>query len=98
MSDDADSRRPELVAQPDVLNNGVDAHNSWMVSTLTNTPGQTRPNYLQADGMLPYIDWAVENGFGVIDINIPNHNHQEVRRFHPLHPLHAQSSTDTPVP
>ncbi|EPE07668.1 histone deacetylase [Ophiostoma piceae UAMH 11346] len=51
---------PELVAQPDVLNNGVDAHNSWM-----------------ADGMLPYIDWAIENGFGVIDINIPNHNHQE---------------------
>lgn len=33
-------------------------------------------NTRQADGMLPYIDWAIQNGFGVIDINIPNHSHQ----------------------
>ncbi|OAA55920.1 histone deacetylase [Niveomyces insectorum RCEF 264] len=50
---------PEIVAQPDVLDNSVDAHNSWM-----------------SDGVVPYIDWATEQGFGVIDINIPHYNTQ----------------------
>lgn len=25
---------------------------------------------------MPYIDWAVEQGFGVIDINVPHYNNQ----------------------
>lgn len=25
------------------------------------------------DGLLPYIDWAISNGFGIIDVNIPQH-------------------------
>ncbi|CAK7568520.1 MAG: Histone deacetylase hda1 [Sporothrix epigloea] len=49
---------PELVAQADVLDNSVDPHNSWM----------------QKDGIMPYIDWAIEQDFGVIDINVPHHN------------------------
>lgn len=27
----------------------------------------------QTDGLLPYIDWAIKHGFGVMDINIPQH-------------------------
>ncbi|CAK7203248.1 Histone deacetylase hda1 [Sporothrix eucalyptigena] len=50
---------PVLVAQPDVLDNSLDSHNSWM-----------------NDGVMPYIDWAVEQGFGVIDINVPHYNSQ----------------------
>ncbi len=30
----------------------------------------------QNDGVLPYIDWAIEQGFGVIDINVPHYNNQ----------------------
>jgi len=26
---------------------------------------------LKTDGVLPYIDWAIKNGFGVLDVNIP---------------------------
>ena len=28
---------------------------------------------IQTDGVMPYIDWAVGNGFGVMDINIPRY-------------------------
>lgn len=27
--------------------------------------------FFKTDGVLPYIDWAVKNGFGVVDVNIP---------------------------
>lgn len=27
----------------------------------------------QTDGLHPYIDWAIKHGFGVMDINIPEH-------------------------
>ncbi|KAL1900896.1 Histone deacetylase hda1 [Sporothrix stenoceras] len=50
---------PELVAQPDVLDNSLDSHNSWM-----------------NDGVMSYIDWAIGQGFGVIDINVPHYNTQ----------------------
>lgn len=30
--------------------------------------------FRQADGLRFYIDWAVEQGFGVIDVNIPKHH------------------------
>lgn len=34
----------------------------------------------QKDGIMPYIDWAIEQDFGVIDINVPHHNSEaEVR-------------------
>lgn len=50
---------PELVGQPDVLDNSLDAHNTWMT-----------------DGVMPHIDWAIANNFGVIDINVPHYNTQ----------------------
>lgn len=28
---------------------------------------------MQGDDLMPYIDWAIENGFGVVDVNIPQH-------------------------
>lgn len=28
---------------------------------------------LQNDGIMPYIDWAVNNGYAVIDVNMPMH-------------------------
>ncbi|KAH6717606.1 hypothetical protein BKA61DRAFT_289348 [Leptodontidium sp. MPI-SDFR-AT-0119] len=30
-------------------------------------------NAFVTDGLLPYIDWAIKHGFGVMDINIPQH-------------------------
>ncbi|KAK0626111.1 histone deacetylase A-like protein [Immersiella caudata] len=47
---------PEVTAQPDPLDNSVDAHNAWVT-----------------DGVTQYIEWAVINGFGVIDINVPRY-------------------------
>lgn len=47
---------PELLAQPDPLDNHLDPHNSWV-----------------NDGIYQYIKWAVEEKFGVIDINVPQY-------------------------
>ncbi|KAL2170900.1 hypothetical protein VTG60DRAFT_4304 [Thermothelomyces hinnuleus] len=47
---------PELHAQPDPLDNTVEAHNAWVT-----------------DGVTRYIDWAIEKGFGVIDVNVPHY-------------------------
>lgn len=33
-------------------------------------------NKPQNDGVMPYVDWAIEQGFGVIDINVPHYNSQ----------------------
>ncbi|TVY27665.1 Histone deacetylase [Lachnellula hyalina] len=30
-------------------------------------------NAFMGDDLMPYIDWAIENGFGVVDVNIPQH-------------------------
>jgi len=30
-------------------------------------------NDAQNDGVMPYIDWAIANGFAVIDVNMPMH-------------------------
>jgi histone deacetylase 6 len=30
-------------------------------------------NAFFTDGILPYIDWAVANGYGVLDVNVPQH-------------------------
>ncbi|KAG8673475.1 Histone deacetylase hda1 [Fusarium poae] len=45
---------PQLLAQPDVIDSTLDAHNSWVV-----------------DGVTDYIDWAVDQKFGVVDVNVP---------------------------
>lgn len=45
---------PALLAQPDSLDNSIEAHNGWV-----------------ADGVTQYIEWAVAQKFGVMDINIP---------------------------
>jgi len=47
---------PEVVAQPDPLDNSLDAHNAWVT-----------------DSVLPYITWAIKQGFGVVDINVPRY-------------------------
>ncbi|KIH93503.1 histone deacetylase 6/10 [Sporothrix brasiliensis 5110] len=62
---------PELVAQPDVLDNSLDSHNSWM-----------------NDGVMPYIDWAIEQGFGVIDINVPHYSNQPEVSFNRCDKIH----------
>ncbi len=34
----------------------------------------------QTDGVMPYIDWAIAHGFGVMDVNMPMANlNAEVR-------------------
>ncbi|KAH9434458.1 hypothetical protein MCOR02_006462 [Pyricularia oryzae] len=47
---------PELLAQPDPLDNHLDPHNAWV-----------------NDGVYQYINWAVKEKFGVIDVNVPQY-------------------------
>ncbi|KAI1636766.1 putative histone deacetylase A [Biscogniauxia mediterranea] len=47
---------PELVAMPDIIDNTVEPHNSFML-----------------DGVVSYIDWAIKNGFGIVDANVPQY-------------------------
>jgi hypothetical protein len=37
------------------------------------------------DPVLPYIDWAITNGFGVLDVNIPSHltDDNDISSYHP---------------
>ena len=37
------------------------------------------------DPVLPYIDWAITNGFGVLDVNIPSHltDDNDTASYHP---------------
>ena len=42
---------------------------------------------MQVDGVTDYIDWAVKEGFGVMDINIPGYITQEE-----VHHLAAEST------
>lgn len=74
----ANNASPDLLAQPDPLNNSVLPHNAYVVSQSTFTSplsksssAQIRTNTPQNDGVTPYIDWAIANDYGVIDINFP---------------------------
>ena len=45
---------------------------SFIHALFSNTLyAQTRSNVCQAADNFPYIDWAIENNFGVIDVNFP---------------------------
>lgn len=66
--------RPELHAQPNPLDNSVEAHNAWVVGNLTDlTSPAARLTSQQSDGVTQYIDWATKHGFGVMDANVPSY-------------------------
>ena len=37
------------------------------------TTQATLADWKQTDGVTRYIDWAIEKGFGVIDVNVPHY-------------------------
>ena len=62
---------PEMMEVPNPMTRKLELHNTWLVggdSSLTNETLLTRP---KADGLKYYVDWAVQNGFEVIDANVP---------------------------
>lgn len=66
--------RPELLAIPDPIDYSVEPHNSWMVNyTAFSKVRFSESNMPQNDGVMAYIDWAVNNGYAVIDVNMPMH-------------------------
>ncbi|ROT40241.1 histone deacetylase clr3 [Sodiomyces alkalinus F11] len=46
---------PQLVAQPDAIDNHLESHNAWIV-----------------DGVTEYVNWAISEGMGVMDVNVPS--------------------------
>lgn len=69
-----DYPRPELLAIPDPIDYSVEPHNSWMVNyTVFSRVSVRQSNMPQNDGVMAYIDWAVNNGYAVIDVNMPMH-------------------------
>lgn len=65
---------PEVRAEPDPSHKAnVESQDSWVVSPRTYShEADTKKNH-QMDGVSRYIDWAVAEGFGVMDVNVPGH-------------------------
>lgn len=57
----------------DPLSNKLELHNTWLVChdivKLTNA----LLIIAKSDATKPYLDWAVKQGFGIIDVNIPKY-------------------------
>lgn len=68
----------------DAVDTTLDAHNTWVVSYISQTCGNDHNIKLtvQVDGVMEYIGWAVGQNFGVMDINVPAYvTHEEVGTF-----------------
>lgn len=66
---------PEVLASPDPRTGKIELHNSWLVSRLHScTANAVRPlTSIKTDIIKTYVDWAVKQGFAVIDVNLPKH-------------------------
>lgn len=69
---DVDGSRPELLAQPDSLDNTVPTGDAWVVNHLHPLKlKRLHADSQQRDGVMRYIDWAASKNFGIMDINVP---------------------------
>ena len=83
---------------PNPVSKEMELHNTWLVryKTLFQLPFA---DLRKADGLKHYVDWAVKQGYAVIDVNIPKHlpgvdvwfNHA------PIDYLSADSSSRLPM-
>jgi histone deacetylase 6 len=88
---------PEVLAQPDPVDNKVYPHNAWVVrSCFLSYPVNKSLTDPQTDGVLPYIEWATSAGYGVIDINIPSYITDPENRDSYIAPLPQVSPSGTP--
>jgi histone deacetylase 6 len=62
---------PSLQANPDPITGKRELHNTWLVSTSTVLRFSPLTLHAKTDVTKKYVDWAVDNGFQVIDVNIP---------------------------
>lgn len=59
---------------PNPVTNKLELHNTWLVRIFDFfIPCKAFADILKADVLKNYIGWAVEQKFGVIDINIPKY-------------------------
>lgn len=56
---------------PHPATNKLEAHNCWLVCTLSNIILRAGTNEIKADVVKDYIGWAIGKGYAVIDVNIP---------------------------
>lgn len=70
--------RPQVVGQLDI-DNTLDPHNAFVVRFRPATRFFPNPadTVIQIDEMTQYIDWAVENKFAVMDINVPSYEEND---------------------
>ena len=66
--------RPEVMGVPNPVTNKLELHNTWLVWTVRcYIAVEASADPLKADVLKNYIGWAIKQGFGVIDVNIPKH-------------------------
>ena len=73
MSSVSRSLRPEVSGMTDPLSNKLELHNTWLVSHNTVILTNFLLITVKSDATKPYLDWAVKQGFGIIDVNIPKY-------------------------
>lgn len=64
---------PELLASPDPRTGKIDLHNTWLVSQSSCTSFESQLTRMKTDVVKTYVDWAIKQGFAVIDVNLPKH-------------------------
>ena len=57
---------------PNPISKEMELHNTWLVRQQT-PPRVLLADWCKADGLKHYVDWAVKQGYAVIDVNIPKH-------------------------
>lgn len=57
---------------PHPVNKKLEMHNTWLVSFTFHSQGPLT-DVEKADGLKYYIDWAANQGFGIIDVNVPQY-------------------------
>ncbi len=55
---------------PHPISKKLELHNTWLVRYLTALQ-PSLADLRKADGLKHYVDWAANQGFGVVDVNIP---------------------------
>jgi len=61
-----------MMGTPHPISKKLELHNTWLVRHVT----ASQPPFAdlrKADGLKHYVDWAANQGFGVIDVNIPKY-------------------------
>lgn len=62
---------PSVQAIADPVAGTRDSHNTWLVSNNTVLRCLSLTLHAKTDATKNYVDWAVNNGFQVIDVSIP---------------------------